>query len=166
MPDPGLGEQGRGLRLVDQLAVKWGCTYLGRREKRVWAVLEVPQGLGCGRGCAVIGFVRVVCVWWGVMTATFAPGRGRHRAMASPRATPARARMRTFSARLWSPPYPPERPRCRRQAYDVPLVDDASPLVRPYLIAHEQRDRRRELALALLEQDGPGPHVIHGVEVA
>ncbi|MDQ0749656.1 hypothetical protein QF034_003887 [Streptomyces africanus] len=38
--------------------------------------------------------------------------------------------------------------------------------VRPYLIAHEQRQRRRELAMATLGQDMPGPYWIHGLEVA
>jgi hypothetical protein len=38
--------------------------------------------------------------------------------------------------------------------------------VRPYLIAHEQRQRRCELAMATLGQDMPGPYWIHGLEVA
>ncbi|MEU6000196.1 hypothetical protein ABZ837_20515 [Streptomyces sp. NPDC047197] len=46
------------------------------------------------------------------------------------------------------------------------LVGEASPLVRPYLTAHEQRGRRRELMLATLGLDAPGPCWIHGVEVA
>ncbi len=39
-------------------------------------------------------------------------------------------------------------------------------LVRPYVIAAEQAARRRELLLADFGADGPGPYVIHGVEVA
>lgn len=38
--------------------------------------------------------------------------------------------------------------------------------VRPYLTAHEQRVRRRELAMATLGLDMPGPYWIHGMEVA
>ncbi|MGW5868965.1 hypothetical protein ACWFRJ_43255 [Streptomyces sp. NPDC055239] len=47
-----------------------------------------------------------------------------------------------------------------------PLPGEASPLVRPYLTAHEQRRRRRELVLATLGLDAPGPYWIHGMEVA
>ncbi|MER6011819.1 ATP-binding protein [Streptomyces bluensis] len=43
LPDAGLAEQGRGLRMVNELAAKWGYTYLGGRNKRVWAVLEAPR---------------------------------------------------------------------------------------------------------------------------
>lgn len=39
--------------------------------------------------------------------------------------------------------------------------------VRPYLAAHEQRLRRRELAVATLGPDDmPGPYWMHGAEVA
>ncbi|MGW0909173.1 hypothetical protein [Streptomyces sp. NPDC002853] len=48
----------------------------------------------------------------------------------------------------------------------LPLTGEASRLVRPYLTAHEQHTRRRELALATLGLDMPGPYWIHGVEVA
>ncbi|MER6011820.1 hypothetical protein [Streptomyces bluensis] len=54
----------------------------------------------------------------------------------------------------------------------MPVVDGASPLVRPYLTAHEQQDRCRELAFMLLWQDCPGSYVNHvrhvsqGAEVA
>ncbi|MEV1019931.1 hypothetical protein [Streptomyces sp. NPDC050264] len=41
-----------------------------------------------------------------------------------------------------------------------------SRLVRPYVVAAEQADRRAELLLADLGYDGPGPYVIHGLEVA
>ncbi|MBD0838652.1 hypothetical protein [Streptomyces sp. TRM68416] len=49
---------------------------------------------------------------------------------------------------------------------DTPLDATATRAVRPYLTAHEQRQRRRELALAALGQDMPGPCWIHGLEVA
>ncbi|MPY52128.1 hypothetical protein [Streptomyces acidicola] len=52
-------------------------------------------------------------------------------------------------------------------------LDDSEPLdgaatraVRPYVIAHEQRQRRRELAMAALGLDMPGPYWVHGLEVA
>ncbi|WP_330289006.1 hypothetical protein [Streptomyces sp. NBC_00576] len=38
--------------------------------------------------------------------------------------------------------------------------------VRPYLTAHEQRLRRRELAMTTLRLDMPGPYWFHGTEVA
>jgi hypothetical protein len=69
--------------------------------------------------------------------------------------------------RPWDPPYLPGRePGVRRKPkHSEPLPGEASALVRPYVIAHEQRVRRRELALAALGQDMPGPMWIHGVEV-
>ncbi|MFI1728608.1 hypothetical protein ACH40E_05075 [Streptomyces acidicola] len=47
-----------------------------------------------------------------------------------------------------------------------PLDGDATRAVRPYVIAHEQRERRRELAMAAVGLDMPGPYWIHGLEVA
>ncbi|MFF4280305.1 hypothetical protein ACFY0Z_16105 [Streptomyces kronopolitis] len=44
---------------------------------------------------------------------------------------------------------------------DAPVLDDPSPLVRPYLLAYEQHARRAALALALDGID-VGPWVIHG----
>jgi hypothetical protein len=76
------------------------------------------------------------------------------------------------------PPHPalaaPPRPRAtplpsHRSPYSMdntPLDATATRSVRPYLTAHEQRQRRRELALAALGQDMPGPYWIHGLEVA
>ncbi|MGW0766901.1 hypothetical protein [Streptomyces sp. NPDC002676] len=61
-------------------------------------------------------------------------------------------------------PLPP-----RRSPYaqdNTPLDATAVKAVRPYLTAHEQRQRRRELALAAMGQDMPGPFWIHGLEVA
>lgn len=49
---------------------------------------------------------------------------------------------------------------------DTPLDGAATVAVRPYLAAHEQRQRRRELAMAALGLDMPGPYWIHGLEVA
>lgn len=49
---------------------------------------------------------------------------------------------------------------------DTPLNGTATRSVRPYLAAHEQRLRRRELAMATLGLDMPGPYWIHGMEVA
>ncbi|MWA12209.1 hypothetical protein [Streptomyces sp. BA2] len=67
-----------------------------------------------------------------------------------------------------TPPSPePATPRSR-YGLDalLPLPGEAIRLVRPYLTAHEQHTRRRELALATLGLDTPGPYWIHGVEVA
>ncbi|MGW8374347.1 hypothetical protein [Streptomyces sp. ODS28] len=52
-----------------------------------------------------------------------------------------------------------------RPVLDRPLDGDASPLVRPYLVAYEQAERRTALSLALDGVD-VGPWVIHGVTVA
>ncbi|WP_328426353.1 hypothetical protein [Streptomyces sp. NBC_00443] len=70
---------------------------------------------------------------------------------------------------LVAPPRPPVPPLpAHRSPYglDTPLDATATRSVRPYLTAHEQRQRRRELALAALGQDMPGPYWIHGLEVA
>ncbi|MGW1745072.1 hypothetical protein ACWCRD_05525 [Streptomyces sp. NPDC002092] len=68
------------------------------------------------------------------------------------------------------PPVPPLAPPlpAHRSPYglDTPLDATATRSVRPYLIAHEQRQRRRELALAAMGLDMPGPYWIHGLEVA
>jgi hypothetical protein len=49
---------------------------------------------------------------------------------------------------------------------DTPLDGTATVAVRPYLAVHEQRQRRRELAMAAVGLDMPGPYWIHGMEVA
>ncbi|MEV8595026.1 hypothetical protein [Streptomyces sp. NPDC052012] len=46
------------------------------------------------------------------------------------------------------------------------LAGEANRSVRPYVVAAERAARRRELELAVLGLDGPGPYVIHGIEVA
>lgn len=48
----------------------------------------------------------------------------------------------------------------------LPLAGEATRAVRPYLTAHEQTSRRRELLLATFGLDAPGPCWIHGMEVA
>ncbi|QYX79274.1 hypothetical protein [Streptomyces akebiae] len=48
----------------------------------------------------------------------------------------------------------------------TPLDGAATVAVRPYVTAHEQRQRRRELAMAAMGFDMPGPYWIHGTEVA
>lgn len=55
-----------------------------------------------------------------------------------------------------------------RSPYGLPTPLDGTDTiaVRPYLAAHEQRQRRRELAMATLGLDMPGPYWIHGLEVA
>ncbi|MFF3361103.1 hypothetical protein [Streptomyces misionensis] len=58
---------------------------------------------------------------------------------------------------------PRSRPR-PRHAHARP--GEATRAVGPYFVAAEQAAPRRELELAALGLDGPGPYVIHGVEVA
>ncbi|MET9292769.1 hypothetical protein [Streptomyces sp. NPDC003077] len=64
--------------------------------------------------------------------------------------------------RITKPSAPQLRTGARRpDPFGPPTIDPPTPLVRPYLLAHEQQARRRALALAL---DGIdiGPWVIHG----
>ncbi|MFI1728844.1 hypothetical protein ACH40E_06300 [Streptomyces acidicola] len=49
---------------------------------------------------------------------------------------------------------------------DTPVDGTATVAVRPYLVVHEQRQRRRELAMAASGLDMPGPYRVHGAEVA
>lgn len=63
-----------------------------------------------------------------------------------------------------TPRLPPHRSRYAQD--DAPLDASAVRSVRPYLIAHEQRQRQRELAIAALGQDLPGLYCIHGLEMA
>ncbi len=85
------------------------------------------------------------------------PGRGRHRRAAIP----------PDAQPLTPYPHTPT----TRQAGTRPLRGGDNRLVRPYLVAHEQREkarrqraRRRALWLAVHGID-VGPRVIHGVEV-
>ncbi|WP_405820089.1 hypothetical protein OG241_31675 [Streptomyces sp. NBC_01390] len=67
---------------------------------------------------------------------------------------------------------PPTRPTLptHRSPYGLDagarIEGTATRSVRPYLVAHEQRLRRRELAMATPGLDMPGPYWIHGMEVA
>ncbi|MDX2691498.1 hypothetical protein PV395_39915 [Streptomyces scabiei] len=56
----------------------------------------------------------------------------------------------------------------KRQPYGLHEILDGTTTiaVRPYVTAHEQRQRRRELAMAAMGFDMPGPYWIHGTEVA
>ncbi|MPY54356.1 hypothetical protein FPZ41_39700, partial [Streptomyces sp. K1PN6] len=56
----------------------------------------------------------------------------------------------------------------RRSPYglDTPLDGTATVAVRPYLVVHEQRQRRRELAMVASGLDVMRPYWVHGVEVA
>jgi len=122
------------------------------------------------------------CLGW-VRTLLAPPGNGRHRARPSfPSAGEA---IRSVPRPVGVPPMPLVTSRTRRRAgvrvrvttravplptsrrwwrADEPADGDRSPLVRPYLIAYEQYERRRALALALDGID-VGPSVIHGVRV-
>jgi hypothetical protein len=99
--------------------------------------------------------------WFGWVRVFFAPrSLGRHSRVYAPSAAPP---VRTF-----------EPPRAPFQAV-TPVDGDAVALVRPYVIAHEQREevrrrreersRRRALWLAVHGVD-VGPRFIHGVEMA
>ncbi|WP_156725675.1 hypothetical protein [Streptomyces apocyni] len=95
-----------------------------------------------------------------------APAKGRRRRRtATPRARtatglPLRIR-RIIPPRLPRRDSNPTTPDTTTPHADAPILDSPSPLVRPYLLAHEQHERRTALALAL---DGVdiGPWVIHG----
>ncbi|MDX2932936.1 hypothetical protein [Streptomyces ipomoeae] len=84
---------------------------------------------------------------------------GRHRA-SSPGSRPTLA--------VPPPPAPGTSLPTHRSPYGLatPLDGAATVAVRPYVTAHEQRQRRRELAMAAMGLDMPGPHWIHGTEVA
>lgn len=64
------------------------------------------------------------------------------------------------------PPSPPLPAHRSPYGLHAPLDGTTTVAVRPYLAAHEQRQRRRELAMATLGLDMPGPYWIHGLEVA
>ena len=88
------------------------------------------------------------------------PGNGRHRDRPPHPAPPGTARP-SLLLTTRAVPLPTAR---RWWRADEPADGDRSPLVRPYLIAYEQYERRRALALALDGID-VGPSVIHGVRV-
>jgi hypothetical protein len=85
---------------------------------------------------------------------------GHHRAAL--RIHPSRT-ARTVIVRAWGPPY---LATVRRRRAEEPIDGDATAMVRPYLVAYEQEQRRCELLLATMGLDGPGSYWIHGVEVA
>jgi hypothetical protein len=49
---------------------------------------------------------------------------------------------------------------------NITLDGTATVAVRPYLVAHEQREQRRERSVSAMGLGMPGPYWIHGVEVA
>ncbi|QFQ98861.1 hypothetical protein F9278_24895 [Streptomyces phaeolivaceus] len=89
----------------------------------------------------------------------FTPGTGRRRAGVRPDLVP--------TPHSWTEAPPTPLPT-HRSPYGLDEVFDGAQTVavRPYLAAHEQRLRRRELAMAGMGLDMPGPYWIHGVEVA
>ncbi|MER7897007.1 hypothetical protein ABTX62_13040 [Streptomyces sp. NPDC096046] len=89
------------------------------------------------------------------------PASGRHR----------HRRRAEGGARPTPVPAAPVTPRRRASSHEALLRGEGSPLVRPYLLAHEQREqakrqraRRRVLWLAVHGID-VGPRRIHGVDV-
>ncbi|UGY91552.1 hypothetical protein [Streptomyces gobiensis] len=95
--------------------------------------------------------------------ALFGPGTGRRRAAeAHLPVAEVRHVHRRAVVRPWDPPYLPAALRKR----DAGRIDgDAVAMVRPYLVAQEQEERRAALVLALDGID-VGPWAVHGVEVA
>ena len=100
--------------------------------------------------------IRRIALWLRLL---FTPGTGRRRAGGRLGLVP-------------TPPscseVPPTALPVHRSPYGLDEVCDGAQTVavRPYLVAHEQRLRRRELAMAGMGLDMPGPCWIHGVEVA
>ncbi|MHC0433398.1 hypothetical protein ACX6XY_24990 [Streptomyces sp. O3] len=107
------------------------------------------------------------------LLALLAPAKGRRRrsrtAMALATVTPRPPRTATGLRLLVRRIIPPSPPRqagtpvtpAGQSTLDSPILDGPSPLVRPYLLAHEQHERRTALALALDGID-VGPWIIHG----
>ncbi|GGV49174.1 hypothetical protein GCM10010277_42810 [Streptomyces longisporoflavus] len=80
---------------------------------------------------------------------------------------PSHAPMATAPAPPVRPDPQPATPRSRYGLDSLlPLAGEATRPVRPYLTAHEQLSRRRELLLATFGVDAPGPYWIHGMEIA
>ncbi|MBA4864415.1 hypothetical protein H1V43_24280 [Streptomyces sp. PSKA54] len=104
--------------------------------------------------------------------AVFVP-RARHRADRMAAVPPLLAPSAPAAPSAWPPVWRPTSLRSRRRPYgpyepEEPLNGHETALVRPYLVAHEERERQRERRLALLlALDGVdvGPDVIHGVRV-
>ncbi|MGI5196354.1 hypothetical protein ACQEVY_22345 [Streptomyces sp. CA-288835] len=88
--------------------------------------------------------------------------RGAHRRVARRRPHPTAPEVPT------APPLARAELPTHRSPYglDTPHDGTATVAVRPYVTAHEKRQRRRELAMAALGLDTPGPYWIHGMDVA
>lgn len=88
--------------------------------------------------------------------------RGAHRPLAHHRTHPIAPVVPT------TPPLRRAELPAHRSPYglDTPHDGTTTVAVRPYVTAHEQRQRRRELAMAALGLDTPGPYWIHGMDVA
>ncbi len=101
------------------------------------------------------------------------PATGRRRRSDLPRHASRSPRtlsgLRLLICRTAPPGLHPTRPAHHRARTAAPtLLDDPSPLVRPYLLAHEQQHQQQERRAALLlALDGidVGPWVIHGHRV-
>jgi hypothetical protein len=70
---------------------------------------------------------------------------------------------RTFVVRPWGPP---DLPTAGRRTPEPLIAGDATAMVRPYVVAEEQRQRRRDWLSATTGVDAAGPYWIHGEEVA
>jgi hypothetical protein len=100
------------------------------------------------------------CLAWVGVLLIPRPG-GRHRATQGAHET---RTGRRITVRAWEPPRLPA--GRHRRSVEQWIDGDATALVRPYLVAEEQRQRRHALLLATMGLDEPGPCWIHGVEVA
>jgi hypothetical protein len=109
----------------------------------------------------------LICALIDLWKVVFGPRpQGRHRADRA-----------TAVPQLLAPPIPPAPPAWPRSprprspyglGLDEPLNGHETALVRPYLVAHEERERQWERRLALLlalHGVDVGPDVIHGVRV-
>ncbi|OIJ95053.1 hypothetical protein BIV25_20710 [Streptomyces sp. MUSC 14] len=109
-----------------------------------------------------------------LVLALLVPATGRRRRRNHQAPAPTTAFPRTFSGlrlliRRTTPPgllaTLPARARAQAHAETPALLDGPGPLIRPYLLAHERRERQQERRAALvLALDGIdiGPWVIHG----
>ncbi|SOD76630.1 hypothetical protein SAMN06272781_4480 [Streptomyces sp. 1222.2] len=100
------------------------------------------------------GLVGRLLAWVGLLSKP----SGRHRATPGRRSRPVAAAPLTLGTSL----------PAHRSPYGLhDTIDGTTTIaVRPYVTAHEQRQRRRELAMAAMGLDMPGPYWIHGTEVA
>ncbi|MFE7839337.1 hypothetical protein ACFU53_25775 [Streptomyces sp. NPDC057474] len=104
----------------------------------------------------MLDLIRRSALWLRLL---FTPGTGRRRAGVRLVVVPPPAD--------WTETPPTALPAHRSPyGFDEHFDGAATIAVRPYLAAHEQRLRRRELAMAAMGLDMPGSYWIHGVEVA